>query len=495
MTFTLLSILVVFLFVTIAFFEIYKGIKRGFLLSLVNLGTIAVSLFGSFAVTPLISDAVSGLIVILLKRWNVYQRLVERLLSLDALVSAILEMIISSLLFLLVFALLRAVFYRLFLAIYKLRTRIKADDTGYGREDHSCSARLSKIRGTVCGGISAFLITMIITSPVMGTLELASNTLSIVESASTKAISSIGKGNVRLVNTFCNDIGGNVFYRLGGRWIYSNAASAKIGGKRVYLLSEIDVIERMSADALKVYQVLQKPQNATQEHVEALGRMRENLYELESCNQLFGEAIRECSYAWKAGESFFGLRIPALHPSVELMLMDLLDACSKTTSYSAKKNADTILELYGILLESEIFKADTTDYYQLLSLLARHQTIEKIEYALEKNPNMDGVDASSLLLNIFSSCIDSLNLTEKQYSDFIQNITSALNIINAEQGNSHARKVREFVPYAQFCLAKIGMNVSSEITEMFSSELLKALPDADVTAANVKFIFEKYKNG
>ena len=167
MTFTLLSILVIFLFVTIAFFEIYKGIKRGFLLSLVNLGTIAVSLFGSFAVTSLISEAASGLIVMLLKRWNVYQNLVERLLSLDALVSAILEMIISSLLFLLVFALLRAVFFRLFIAVYRLRTRIKADDTGYGREDHSCSTRLSKVRGAVCGGIAAFLITMIVTSPIM----------------------------------------------------------------------------------------------------------------------------------------------------------------------------------------------------------------------------------------------------------------------------------------------------------------------------------------
>jgi hypothetical protein len=223
--------------------------------------------------------------------------------------------------------------------------------------------------------------------------------------------------------------------------------------------------------------------------------MRKNLYELESCNQLFGEAIRECSYAWKSGESFLGLKSPSLHPSVDPMFMDLLDACSKTTAYSAKKNADTILELYGILLESGIFKADTTDYYQLLSLLARNQTIEKIEYALEKNPNMDGVDASSLLLNVFASCVDSLNLTEKQYSDFIQNVASALNIVNADQGNSHARKVKEFTAYAQFSLSQIGMEVSPEITEMFSSELLKAFPEADVTAANVKFIFEKYKNG
>ena len=494
MTFTLLSPVALFLFATIACFEIYRGIKRGFVLSLVNLGNTAVSLLLSFAVTPLISELLSGFILTFLRRLDVYQSIVRTLTSLNSFVSAFMEMLISSVLFLIVFFVLRFISFRLLLRIYKSRTRLKRDDPGYGREDHSCADRLSKTRGAVCGGISAFFITMILFSPVMGTLELASNALSITESVSTQAINAIGKGNMRMVNEFSDDIGGNVFYRLGGRWIYRNAASARLGEKRICLLSEIEVIERMSDDMLKLYAILQKPQTATAEHVEAVSRLREDLKELESCDQLLGEAVRQCASSWKNGGSFFLLKRPALHPMVDPLFTDLLNACSKTVSYTAKRDVDTILEIYGILLESGIFNTNSADYNQILSLLFQHRTMEKIDGALAKNPSMQDVSAGSVLLTTLGSCIDMLGLTDQQYAALVQSIAASLNTINATE-MSEEEKMQSFAFFTQQAFSDIGMQVSFDVAQIFSAELLREFPGTDVSAANVKFILEKYKNG
>ncbi len=495
MTFTLLSIVVVFIFVTAVCIEIYRGIKRGFLLSLINLGNIAVSLLLSFAVTSLISDFLSGIIAGELREWVIYQSIVQELVSIDALVFAVLEMAISSILFLIVFCVLRMILFKVFRGIYERRSETDENDLGYGREDHSCSTRLSKKRGAVCGGFAAFLMTMIILSPLMGTLELADNILSIVGNANTQAIASIGNGNVQLVKKFSDDFAGNVFYRLGGRWIYGNAASAKIAEKRVYLLSEIEVIERMSGDMLKIHEILQNPQNATPEHIEALDHLRRNLQETEALDQLIGEAISKCSVAWKESASFFSLRRPAMNEMVDPMFLDVLEVCAKTTSSNAKKNADTILEVYGILLESGIFGSDSGDYNQILSLLARHRTIERIDQAITKNPNMEDIDASAMMLNAFASYIQSIQLTDQQYADFVQNMAFAINSVNSSVGNSQSWKIRELTAYTNLYFSEIGMTVSEDVAEMFSSELLKKFSDTDVTAAKVKFIFEKHKNG
>ena len=495
MTFTLLSIVVVFIFAATLCIEIYRGIKRGFLLSLINLGNIVVSLFLSFAVTSLISSIISGKIIQQLIDGAVYQSIVQELTSIDSLLYAVLEMVIGSILFLIVFCILRIVMFGLFRGIYLRHTEMDSHDPGYGREDHTCSTSLSKKRGAVCGVVAAFMITMIGISPLMGTLELANNVLSIVGNVSTQAITSIGRGNVRLVKEFSDDFAGNVFYRLGGRWIYSNSASTNLNDKQVYLLSEIEVIERMSGDMLKISEILQNPQNATQEHIEALNGLRSNLQETDVLEQLIGEIITECAFAWTNDMVFFSLRRPSLNAMVDPMFFEILEVCTKTNTANAKKNADTILEIYGILLESEVFRTDSNDPGQILNLMARHQMIERIHQAIEKNPNMEDIDASAMMLSAFCSYLKSFQLTEQQYTDFVQNIAFAINVVNSSGGNFEAQKMRELTAYINQYFYEIGMEVSQDVAEMFSSELLREFSNTDVTAAKVKFIFEKYNNG
>lgn len=495
MTFTVLSVVVLFLFVTITCIEIYKGIKRGFLLSLINLGNIAVSLLLSFAVTSLISKILAGTLIRPLRSLPEYQSIIQDLVSLDALVFAVAEMLIGAILFLLVFVVLRMLLFRIFRGIYDRRTKMQDDDPGYGREDHSCSTRLSKQRGAVCGGVAAVLVTMITVSPLMGTLELAGNVLSVVGNISTQAIESVGKGNVQLVNKFSDDLAGNVLYRLGGRWIYNNAASANLASRRVYLLSEMEVVEEISGDMLKIHEILQNPQGATQEHIDALHGLRSGLQKTVACEQLVGEAIRKCATAWKEGNSFFGMRRPALNSMVDPIFLDVLDVCSKTTSASAKRNADTILEVYAILLESGLFTSDPSDYNQILSLLARNQTMDQIDQAIAKNPYMADIDVASIMLKAFSSYIQNLQLTEQEYADFVQNIAFAINSVNDLEGLPQIEKVWQLTSYTGEYFSEIGLDIHPEVTEMISSELLKEFSDTDATAARIKFIFEKYKNG
>ncbi len=496
MSFTVLSIVIISIFAAVACVEIYRGVKRGFIRSLISLGNIVVSLLLTFALTPIFSDMISQRLMKLVKNLAVYEEISQQLVSLHTVIPALLEMLIGSVLFVAVFFACRIVLSWLFALIYRWSTLRFSDDPGYGREDNSCSSRPTKIRGAICAGISAFLITMIVTAPLMGTLELADRALAVVGNADKKTLNSIGEENVQAVEGFSKDITGNLFYRMGGRWIYNNAASTGMRGSRVYLLSELETVEHMSGDMLKVYGIFQKPQEATQEHIAALEGLRENLKDLEVCEPLIADVIKQCSSAWKEGKSFLTVRRPAMNAMVEPAFLSILEVCSNTTLYSAEQNADTLLEIYSILLESGVFSMNTNDYGAILSALAENRTMERIDQALMKNPNMDEIDVSSIMMSAFSSYIANQNLGGKEYDDFATGIASAVNEINASSsGISQDRKVKEFSEHAQRYLSEAGMNIPQSVTEMLCSELLETLTGTDVSAEDVKFIFEKYKNG
>lgn len=495
MSFTLLSLIIVVMLVMIAGIEIYRGVHRGFLLSLVTLANIIASLIVSFVLNALFSNMISNEILYSVKRLKVYRNFSEALPELDPVAEAVIAMAVGSILFVFVFFAVRIVLSVLFDMIYKTFSLRKKNDPGYGREDDSCSARLNKVRGAICGGISALLITLIVTCPIMGTLEVSTRVLSIVEKASNKTISMIGKGNVSAVQDFSNDIVGNVFYRCGGRWIYENSVSTTLAGKSVCLLSEIEAIEDMSGDAIFLYGILQKPQNVTEEHLLALERLRSKLPNLELCERLIGDVIRQCSTAWIEGNSFLSIKRPALSPVVEPAVLSILAECSNTTSRNAMQNADTVLEVYGILLESGIFAMNTEDYSQILDLITKAEIIEKLDQVLEKNPNIEDINSSSMIMSVFASYIDSQNFSEADYRGFLKGVASVVNTVNASQDLSDSRKARELSAQIQNSLSELGLFVSEDVTEKLSAELLESLPGTKISEDDVKFIFEKYKNG
>lgn len=495
MSFTVLSLVIIFLFAMVACVEIYRGVHRGFLLSLVTLGNIVLSLLLTFALMPLLATLIAELAVSLINTVRVYQNFAKILPMLNSVVQSALEMVIGSVLFVIVFFVLRIVLSWLLGIIYKLCTIRKSDDPGYGRDDHSCASRVSKTRGAFCGLISALMITMIITSPVMGTLELSDSVLTIVGNASNKAISTIGKGNVAEVKNFSNDIVGNAFYRCGGRWIYNNAASTMISGKRAELLAEVETVESISSDMLLVYKIFQKPQEATQDHIDALERLRKKLPDLTVCERLIGDVIRQCATAWKQGNSFLTVKRPAMSSFVEPTFIQILEECSNTTSYNAEQNADTILEIYGILLESGVFSMKSGDYEQILKQMAEHDTIKRIDQALEKNPHIENVDTSAIVLNVFVSYLDSHQLSESQYNELMNGLAFSLNSVNSNTELSDELRVRELSAQLQSAMSQKGINLSSGMAEILSEQLLDEFSGTRISAENVKTLLKKYKNG
>ena len=495
MSFTLLSLIIVVMLAMIASIEIYRGVHRGFLLSLVTLANVIVYLIVSFVLNALFSNMISNEILYSVKRLKVYRNFSEALPELDMVAEAVIAMAVGSILFVFVFFVVRIILSVFFNTIYKIFSLRKANDPGYGREDNSCSTRLNKVRGAICGGISALLITLIVTCPIMGTLEVSTRVLSIVGKASNKTISMIGQGNVSAVKDFSNDVVGNVFYRCGGRWIYENSVSTTLAGKSVCLLSEIEVIEEMAGDAICVYSILQKPQNVTEEHLMALERLRYKLPELEICERLIGDVIRQCSTAWIEGNSFLSIKRPALNPVVEPTVLSILSECANTTSRNAIQNADTVLEVYGVLLESGILSMNTADYSQILDLITQEGMIEKLDDILAKNSEIESVNSTSMMMGVFVSYIESQNFSDADYRGFLKGVASVINTVNASQDLSDTRREIELSLQIQERLSALGISVSQDITEKLSAELLENLPGTKISEEDVKFIFEKYKNG
>lgn len=495
MSFTVLSFVIIFMFAMVACVEIYRGVHRGFLLSLVTLGNIVLSLLLTFALMPLLTNLIAKLAVKLINTVRVYKNFAQILPTLDSVVQSVVEMLVGSVLFVFIFFVLRIVLSWLLGIIYKLCTIRKSDDPGYGRDDHSCASRESKMRGGFCGFVSALLITMIIVSPVMGTLELANSALTIVGNASNKAISTIGKGNVAEVKNFSNDIVGNAFYRCGGRWIYNNAASTMISGQRAELLAEVETIEAMSGDMLLVYGIFQKPQEATQEHIAALERLREKLPDLTVCERLIGDVIRQCATAWKQGNSFLTVKRPAMNSFVEPTFLQILEECSNTTSYNAEQNADTILEIYGILLESGVFSMKSGDYEQILQQMTEHDTIKRVDQALKKNPHIENIETSAIVMNVFVSYLDGQKLSDSQYNELMNGLAIALNTVNSYSNLSDDLKEKELARHLQTAMSEQGIHFSLSMAETLSEQLLNEFSGTGISAENVKSLIKKYKNG
>ena len=492
MSFTVLSFVILMMFTMITCIEIYRGIHRGFLLSLVSLGNLVVSLLLSFVLTPVFSNMIAEPILAMIKRLRGYQNFANALPSLNYVLSLVLQMAIGSILFLFVFFALRIVLSCLISLICKWCSRRVKNDPGYGREDNSCSTRINKIKGAICGVVSSVLLTMIVTSPIMGTLELSCNILSIVETSSNKATSSIGKGNIAAVNELYGDVLGNAFYRCGGRWIYTNASSTALYGQTVSLLSEVETINNMSDDALQVFSVLQNPQNVTQKQVQALKNLREELPNLKLGELLITDVIRECSTSWKNGQSFLALKRPAMNVLVEPTVMAVLEQCSYTNTRNAAQNADTILEIYGILLESGILNASSENYSEILSLVSETRLLEKLDEALGKNPEMKNITTSPLLMMTFVYYLDSFGFTESQYTVFLETVASWIN----DSGlTSESQKVTELSNQMSNFFSENGMYVPGNIMKEIASTLLNELPKKAVSAEDIKLVFEKYKNG
>lgn len=480
MSVTLLSVFVVSVFITILCIEIHSGAERGFHLSLISLGAVILSLFLAFPLTSLASSAIASQLMSYAEEMDIYRQYEKLLPSIRSVLLNLLAMLIGTILFIFVFLILLKIVRMIVFAVYRKRAA----------KHLSASDRLSRARGAICGFLSAVILTLTLTAPIMGTLELADKGLYILKQTSTSAYQAIGSSNAAMVHSYTEDVSGNVFYQNGGRLIYNSASGVYVSGKRVYLLTELETISGMSKDMLDVYRIFLNPQMATDDHTQALRRLSADVQELVLLEDLVTDIIKQCSLAWQKDEAFLTIRSPKMNGVLKPMFLEILDVCANTNFTNAKQNASTLLEAYAVILESGIYQEDPNDHRKIMNALQSDGTIRKLEKVLSENPSMENVSSSSIAVASFAACVKMDTDSDRQ-ARLCEDIALIISSVNG-RGGSESEKVEAMTSLFQEAMKAEGFLINKTFSEYISGQLLKELPGKNVSEDDVSRLFDRY---
>jgi len=488
MTISLLSVALLLLFLTVALIEIYRGIKRGVFKSLISFGNILASVLLSIIFSPMIAKLISDEISINISLGS-YESLSK---AINLLVDVIISSVISTFVFVIVFFLIRGILALIIGGMIKVKLKADPADPGYGKENDTFLGRNSKKLGAVIGCVSAVILTMILTAPIMGTLDVANRTFDMLERNKLATQMKIDKKMIRDVETYSGDAVGNVFYHLGGKAMYHATASAEMYDEKVYILSEIDSVGEILDDFMYVKDILQKPLEAKKSHIRRIDELCVNIEDQKIFRGVLASGLSNAANSWLNDESFLGIKKPQLNTIIEPAFDSILDVCKSTKISNVNTNISTILQIYSVFLDSGILGVDQSNYDSVLECIEESDIISRLEAILEENPHMSGVTVSSISMSIVVDRVKNYDYDEEKYGDLMYNIADALNSVNSKGYGSDEEKIEALTSYAEKHLAEYGYDVPDDIAKATAEELIKTFNTPGITAEDINELFDKY---
>ena len=494
MTLSLLSVAILLVFVTVAGIEIYRCIAKGFRYALISLGTVVTSLIISLALSPLISEPISDLIFnLFIGRASFYRSIERNFPSAETFLEAAICMVISSFLFVLVFFIFRLVVKLIVFLTCKNNVARNTAEPEYSEEKRSYFDRNNKFFSILVGSLSAVLVTMIITCPVMGTLDVVDTAFDATQNASGTVANKIGEENMSIVKGYSDDLVGNIFYQLGGKLIYRGAASADMYGKRVCLLTEVKTLDKVAKDFISIYEVIRNPKNATNEHVDVLYELCADIEQLEMCDGILADGLASASAAWMRDKPYLNINKPVMNALVEPAFNDVLRVCTYTNRDSVKQNLTTLLKMYAVILDSGIVYVNQSDLNAVIACVNRSNVIDRLNNILENNPYMSGISVSSVALSAVSQYLDK-NYDGQKYNELMNDIADAVNAVNSRGYGSLEEKAEVLSSYVKKHINDYGISIPETISMSTAEGLLKSLTGygSEVTSDDIREIFVKF---
>ena len=498
MTFSLFSIAILLIFFAVTAAEVYRSIKKGFRMTLISLAIVVFSAFFSALVTYLVSEAFSGIVVnLILVRFAFFTELIQSYAWAYVFVDAIMGMVLGSLIYVGMFFAVRTVTTWIVGAVCKGRIMRFVSNPSYCKEKDSYFDQNDRALSVITGVVISVVVTMVITSPIMGTLDVANKGLGIVDRLEMNGTDSMAENVAEGVSgidlsVFANDFCGNVFYQFGGKLMYYSVASADVYGERVSLISEAEALVDVFDDLEYSYSALVDPKNATDEQVDRIYELCDNIERIELCSGFLGEFVSTFARAWQNGDRFMGISKPVTNDLIEPAFDEILSVCQYTDHQSAKANMITLLKLYATVMDSDLFAVNMSNFNSLVEYVNKSDIIDRLDAILEENPYMSGISVSSVAMAAVSNYIREFDYDPSKYSVLMEDVADAINKVNDRGYATDEEKARVLASYVQTYIKEYGITVPENIAMSVAEEMLKNLGDTYVTNEDVKELFYKY---
>ncbi len=236
--------------------------------------------------------------------------------------------------------------------------------------------------GMLFGGVSSFLLLIVILIPFVGPITVADGAIGLVGANSSNKI--IGVVD-EISDAAANNIGSKTVKALGGNVIYSALTTYEVGGQKVTLPKEAKFLTA-TGNAIAVVADKDVPR------ADAAGEVREVAEAFSNSTLipvLAPEFLNSANASWEKGEAFHGIKKPAIGGEKMSALTDpILEIFGKSDSNTIKTDVGTLVNVIAIMVEQDVTGLLKEDP---MGILSHDEITASILYELLMNERMSPV--------------------------------------------------------------------------------------------------------
>lgn len=491
MTFSLFSIAVILIVALAIVIEVVRAINRGRKKTLVTLASILLTVFVSILITMFLTDlVVQGVMDLAFKtlKFDISQ-FKDKLGNIETILFSYFDAIISPVLFLLVFVILRLLIALVISIIYKINVK-KTNGILHASEESPQHMKKPNVINGLIGALCGFIISVVILSPLMGTLKIASKTLDKLNGESDQLKFRIKEDYVAACDGYSKDIFGNIVYYCGGNLIYKSLATSKLNDNFFALEKEIDNTFLALDDLISMGKVLNNIDTASEDEKNSLRNLGDKVNQAETLKAASADILPELSKKWLNDEPYQGIAKPKVSGASENFFDKMLYVCKSSTPDTVGDDLSTLLNVFLIAQENGILKSE--NYKEMLEKARMTGAFELIKAELSQNPRMAGLTADIDTMGIKSIASAIKNFNSGNYETLMSDITGVLNNAISLTGQERLDYVTN---YTKNYIHRYGIGIGDDIAEETAKRLVDELVDKRKTPLSVdelKSFWDKY---
>ncbi len=489
MSFNLISLAVLFIAAIIITFEIIRSFSRGVKKSLVTLASVFIAMFSSIAITFFLVDwIVKSPLIDILKRIKALDIIFERFPHIGDVIFAYADAILSPLVFVIVFILLRVIIGIVFAIVFKRQARQNGNKV-YENEDAPQYKKKPRPTCAILGTLSGVFVSIIVFTPIMGTLRIASTAAYSINESDSAFNFKINSKLVRTLDKFSNDAVGTVLFYSGGALVYQSTSTSRLNDNHFELSNEIEETFDGVDDVLNVGIFVSKIDKASAEQKESLKHVGNQVNDSETLKCLAADIIPDISRKWLKGMPYYNVERPKVGRASAMFFDKMLYVCTSSTPDTVGADLNTLLNVYLIAYEYGVLNCH--DYDEMIDIATETGVFDKMKEELNKNRRMAGIglEIDTMSVRVVSSVIYSLD--PEDYKGVTEEITGMLNdALDLSKEERVDFITDEAEKYINQYDVDIDDALAKELAEEFSNKLLDT--DTELTVEDVEKFWEDY---
>ena len=503
MTFTIFSLVLIVAITFSVGKGAYNGYRRGSFKTFVCLLSVVFSLMMGCLISRAISSSIGNAVLSVLEENESFVALFNSVDRFKTIMGAVMTMAVSPIIMALIFLILQLICHIVMSIVYKKVLNDDGKTKERSAENDTWYKRNNKQIGAVVGGINGFLITVILFSPLIGTLKTTDSIINIAYSdvseqqveqvdADDEAEKNELSNGLDIVSDYANDFAGTVIYYCGGKAVYDMSARTEIDGHTVMLSREIKVVSNIAKDIVEVAPAVSDLNNFSGEDVEKLEHICETIDDSYFLSLVSSSLVSSASRNWAVGSDFMGIACPDFNASISAFTNSIFSVLAATTPDTVGEDLTTIVRVCGIIMDSGILET-YGDYEAMMAVMEDGSFLDALISELEKNPRtVPLIDSLHLLaMNSLMSTIKFDGYDVEDYQDLMEDITEQFNRMN---GQSHEKKVETLANYTVEYLQDYGVDIPVEVAKVIADAMITEIPNSDgyITTEQMQEFFEKY---